>query len=112
MVDHPRQQFATLGAVGCLCRPALRRTPARTVSWMRHWIPLSTTYSIALSTARMSRLRGRPPGFATGTRSLIQSHWRSLKSVGYVWFVIPQVYPIWRDDRLLTLFSASKPPVE
>src|SRR4030067_1069067 len=61
---------------------------------MRHWAPVTTIYSIALITRRMSRLRGRPPGFGGGMRVWIQFHWRSVISVGYVWLLIPQMYYI------------------
>src|SRR6266581_4759026 len=50
-------------------------------------------YNIPLMTARISSVRGLPPGFAGGIGSLIQSHWRSVRSVGYRWFFfISQVY--------------------
>src|SRR5215217_4404891 len=52
-------------------------------------------------TWRMSRLRGRPPALAAGIRSLIQSQWRSAKSVGYVCVFIPQMYTILCADRHL-----------
>src|SRR5207253_820253 len=38
---------------------------------------------MALSTARMFVLRGRPPGLAGGINGSISSHWASVKSLGY-----------------------------
>src|SRR3954464_12526644 len=66
---------------------------------MRHWAPVTRMYTIALMTWRISRLRGRPPNLAAGIKSLIQSQWRSARSVGYVCVFIPQVYPTQSADR-------------
>src|SRR5712692_8161402 len=38
---------------------------------------------MALSTARILVLRGRPPGLAGGINGSISSHWESVKSLGY-----------------------------
>src|SRR5712691_1442265 len=48
---------------------------------------------MALMTLRISKVRGRPPGFAGGINSLISSHCLSVKSVGYNWLRILQLYP-------------------
>src|SRR5215831_4592677 len=57
---------------------------------MRHWIPPLATYKMALSTARIHRVRGRPPLLAAGIKSLIHSHSSSVRSLGYiVSFIIP-----------------------
>src|SRR4051812_48220410 len=66
---------------------------------MRHWAPVTRMYKIALMTWRISRLRGRPPNLAAGIKSLIQSQWRSARSVGDVCVFIPQVYPTQSADR-------------
>src|SRR5215831_12178296 len=45
---------------------------------------------MALSTARIHRVRGRPPLLAAGIKSLIHSHSSSVRSLGYiVSFIIP-----------------------
>src|ERR1700694_986339 len=66
---------------------------------MRHWAPVTRIYNIALITWRISRLRGRPPVLATGIKSMIQSHWRLVRSVGDVCVLIPHVYLTLRPDR-------------
>src|SRR4029450_69182 len=47
---------------------------------------------MALTTARISSSRGRPPGLGGGIKSLIRSHSASVRSVGYGLAVIPPVY--------------------
>src|SRR5262250_1595638 len=47
---------------------------------------------MALTTARISSLRGRPPGLGGGSKSLIRSHSASVRSVGYGLAFIPTVY--------------------
>src|SRR5262245_18582939 len=47
---------------------------------------------MALTTARISRTRRRPPGWGGGIKSLIQSHSASVRSVGYGFAAIPIVY--------------------
>src|SRR5215217_3255313 len=47
---------------------------------------------MALTTARISSARGRPPDLGGGIKSLIQSHSASVRSVGYGVAVIPPVY--------------------
>src|SRR5215475_6719764 len=57
---------------------------------------------MALSTARIQRVRGRPPLFAAGIRSLIHSHSSSVRSLGYVFSFISPCYTTREDfsDRL------------
>jgi hypothetical protein len=43
---------------------------------------------MALSTSRISRLRGRPPDFAAGISGLRISHWASVRSVSYAGRII------------------------
>src|SRR5207253_4241334 len=50
---------------------------------MRHWIPPLGTYKMALSTARLHRVRGRPPLVAAGITSVIHSHSSAVRSLGY-----------------------------
>jgi hypothetical protein len=45
------------------------------------------------------RLRGGPPILAARIKSLIQSQWRSARSVGYGCVFIPQVYPTQSADH-------------
>src|SRR5215467_14762592 len=47
---------------------------------------------MALTTARISSARWRPPGLGGGIKSLIRSHSASVRSVGYGVAVIPPVY--------------------
>src|SRR5215470_11094369 len=47
---------------------------------------------MALTTARISRARWRPPGLGGGIKSLIRAHSASVRSVGYGVAVIPPVY--------------------
>ena len=58
---------------------------------------------MALSTARIHRVRGRPPLFAAGINSLIHSHSSSVRSLGYVFSFIYPCYTTHEDfsDRLL-----------
>src|SRR5262249_49954883 len=58
---------------------------------------------MALSTARIHRVRGRPPLLAAGIKSLIHSHSSSVKSLGYVFSFIYPCYTTHEDfsDRLL-----------
>src|SRR5215471_9713048 len=55
-------------------------------------MPPSTTSKRAWTTARISSLRGRPPGLGGGSKSLIRSHSASVRSVGYGLAFIPTVY--------------------
>src|SRR5215471_17998718 len=55
-------------------------------------MPPSTTSKRALTTARISSLRGRPPGLGGGSKSLIRSHSASVRSVGYGLAFIPTVH--------------------
>src|SRR5712691_11207415 len=56
---------------------------------------------MALSTSRMLVLRGRPPRLAGGINGSISSHWASVRSVGYGWRSIPQLYRLCHfSDRL------------
>lgn len=43
-------------------------------------------------TILISKERGRPPGFAHGIKSLIRLYWLSVRSVGWIWCVIPKTY--------------------
>src|SRR5262249_44429791 len=58
---------------------------------------------MALSTARIHRVRGRPPRLAAGITSLIHSHSSSVRSLGYVFSFISPCYTTHEDfsDRLL-----------
>src|SRR4029450_11544372 len=47
---------------------------------------------MALTTARISSSRWRPPGLGGGSEFLIRSHSASVRSVGYGLAVIPPVY--------------------
>src|SRR6516164_2234385 len=62
---------------------------------------------MALSTARIHRVRGRPPFLAAGIKSLIHSHSSSVKSLGYVFSFISLFYTTHEDfsDRLSGDFS-------
>src|SRR5438128_11770049 len=56
---------------------------------------------MALSTARISVLRGRPPGLAGGINGSISCHWASVKSLGYPECSILRLYhPSDFPDRL------------
>src|SRR6266436_5191934 len=57
---------------------------------------------MALSTARMHRVRGRPPLLAAGINSLIHSHSSSVRSLGYIFSLIYLFYTTPEDfsDRL------------
>src|SRR4029453_9276411 len=63
---------------------------------------------MALSTARIPRVRGRPPLLAAGITSLIHSHSSSVKSLGYVFSFIYLCYTTYEDfsDRLLDTLEA------
>src|SRR6266436_4786940 len=58
---------------------------------------------MALSTARIHRVRGRPPPLAAGIKSLIHSHSSSVRSLGYVFSFIHLFYTTHEDfsDRLV-----------
>src|SRR2546422_7468196 len=58
---------------------------------------------MALSTARMHKVRGRPPLLAAGITSLIHSHSSSVRSLGYIFSFIYPFYTTCKDfsDRLL-----------
>src|SRR6266481_6041677 len=58
---------------------------------------------MALSTARIHRVRGRPPLLAAGIKSLIHSHSSSVRSLGYIFSFIYPFYTTHEDfsDRLL-----------
>src|SRR4029453_6836424 len=58
---------------------------------------------MALSTARIHKVRGRPPLLAAGIRSLIHSHSSSVRSLGYIFSFIYPFYTTHEDfsDRLL-----------
>src|SRR6266705_6143085 len=62
---------------------------------------------MALSTARIHRVRGRPPLLAAGIKSLIHSHSSSVRSLGYIFSFIYPFYTTCADfsDRLLDLTS-------
>src|SRR6266446_312710 len=57
---------------------------------------------MALSTARIHRVRGRPPLLAAGITSLIHSHSSSVRSLGYIFSFIYPFYTTREDfsDRL------------
>src|SRR5215813_12031956 len=57
---------------------------------------------MALSTARMHKVRGRPPLLAAGISSLSHSHSSSVRSLGYVFSFIFSFYTTHEDfsDRL------------
>src|SRR5881397_33644 len=58
---------------------------------------------MALRTARIHRVRGRPPLLAAGITSLIHSHSSSVRSLGYIFSFIYPFYTTHEDfsDRLL-----------
>src|SRR2546428_566945 len=60
---------------------------------------------MALSTARIHRVRGRPPLLAAGINSLIHSHSSSVRSLGYIFSFIYPFYTTCADfsDRLSTV---------
>src|SRR4030095_10320338 len=62
---------------------------------------------MALSTARIHKVRGRPPLLAAGIRSLIHSHSSSVRSLGYIFVFIYPFYTTHEDfsDRLLGLID-------
>src|SRR6266436_8862470 len=62
---------------------------------------------MALSTARIHRVRGRPPLLAAGIKSLIHSHSSSVRSLGYIFSFIYTFYTTCEDfsDRLLEKMS-------
>src|SRR6266850_5262339 len=62
---------------------------------------------MALSTARMHRVRGRPPLLAAGINSLIHSHSSSVRPLGYIFSLIYLFYTTPEDfsDRLLENLS-------
>src|SRR6266700_2520806 len=57
---------------------------------------------MALSTARIHRVRGRPPLLAAGIKSLIHSNSSSVRSLGYIFSFIYPFYTTHEDfsDRL------------
>src|SRR5713101_2741201 len=57
---------------------------------------------MALRTARIHRVRGRPPLLAAGINSLIHSHSSSVRSLGYIFSFIYPFYTTREDfsDRL------------
>src|SRR5262249_26210152 len=65
---------------------------------------------MALSTARIQRVRGRPPLLAAGIKSLIHSHSSSVKSLGYVFSFISPCYTTHEDfsDRLLEVRGSGR----
>src|SRR5215467_7489043 len=65
---------------------------------------------MALSTARMHKVRGRPPLLAAGISSLIHSHSSSVRSLGYVCSFIFPFYTTHEDfsDRLLDTTERSQ----
>src|SRR5713101_1507750 len=60
---------------------------------------------MALSTARIHRVRGRPPLLAAGIKSLIHSHSSLVRSLGYIFSFIYLFYTTNEDfsDRLSDL---------
>src|SRR5882762_10245970 len=64
---------------------------------------------MALSTARIHRVRGRPPLLAAGIISLIHSHSSSVRSLGYIFSFIYPFYTTHEDfsDRLLDIIGDS-----
>src|SRR6266571_6486767 len=66
---------------------------------------------MALSTARIHRVRGRPPLLAAGIRSLIHSHSSSVRSLGYIFSFIYPFYTTHEDfsDRLSALSVTLSP---
>src|SRR2546430_15317645 len=66
---------------------------------------------MALSTARMPKVRGRPPLLAVGISSVIHAHASSVRSLGYVFSFIFPFYTTHEDfsDRLLGQLPSSSP---
>src|SRR6476660_8863783 len=58
---------------------------------------------MALSTARIHRMRGRPPRLAAGIKSLIHSHSSSVRSLGYIFSFIYPFYATHEDFSDLTM---------
>src|SRR5256714_6920091 len=69
---------------------------------IRPWIPPLVTEKMAVSTALIPRVRGRPPLLAAGISSLIHSHSSSVRSLGYIFSFIYPFYTTCEDfsDRL------------
>ena len=61
------------------------------------------TYKMAVSTARLHRVRGRPPLVAAGITSVIHSHSSAVRSLGYGFAFLDPFYTTHEDfsDRLL-----------
>src|SRR6266446_6912891 len=76
---------------------------------MRHGIPPLVTEKMALSTARIHRVRGRPPLLAAGITSLIHSHSSSVRSLGYIFSFIYPFYTT-REDFSDRLSEVMHPP--
>ena len=48
----------------------------------RHWQPVRTTYSRALTISRRWYVAGRPPGLGAGMKRETWAHWGPVRSVG------------------------------
>ena len=101
--------LSIMAAEGVGSLPSNSRTLGRKVSWIRSQVPsfrqrrkyphavlhggrswgiirqvqpLRSTYRMPFMTSRMSTVRGRPPGLASGIRGASSSHWTSVRSLG------------------------------
>ena len=63
----------------------------RSCGSIRHGHPVRSTYTMPLTTSRISTVRGRPPGLAGGSKGSRMSHSSSVRSLGYGLRVIRQV---------------------
>ena len=101
--------LSIMAAEGVGSLPSNSRTLGRKVSWIRSQVPpfrqrrkyphavlhggrswgiirqvqpLRSTYRMPFMTSRMSTVRGRPPGLASGISGASSSHWTSVRSLG------------------------------
>ena len=63
----------------------------RSCGSIRHGHPVRSTYTMPLTTSRISTVRGRPPGLAGGSKGSRMSHCSSVRSLGYDLRLIHQV---------------------
>ena len=63
----------------------------RSCGSIRHGHPVRSTYTMPLTTSRISTVRGRPPGLAGGSKGSRMSHSWSVRSLGYGLRLIHQV---------------------
>ena len=56
----------------------------RSCGSIRHGHPVRSTYTMPLTTSRISTVRGRPPGLAGGSKGSRMSHCSSVRSLGMI----------------------------